>query len=1399
MPASALLKFTQGVTVGGDGRALVGVLSTAVNISNVNNSGVQSWQIDVAYADPTSAVAIATLAFNNASSTPAASFTPDVRRSFRIVLKVWDVPNRAGDPTSIDIRNFSVRELNGALVPPSMVWPLPLPDPRTGDPTAKPNEMNFDGQDFGWHGTGLDGLLSELLAKHMPPAPSNPGDVLTVVSGRWAGAPPSGGGAGDVSGPGAAVVADNIVTWNGTSGTSIKDSGLSLGAFIKKDGTVAFTGSQSMGGFKITSLANGVAASDAVNLGQVQSLINGLDPKGNVRAYSNTNVTLSGLGAFGGLGSLNDGDRTGLGGQTDPKENGIWVAHAGAWTRPSDFNTGMDVSGAYFIVEEGTFADREFLVTSDTGSAVVGTNNLTVQDFGSSTISAGNGLQKVGNVLSIMHDGATLSSSVSGLKVSTGGITGNELAVGAVDLSTTKVTGLLPFANIANGSAASLFGRSANSIGVMASIASSADGQVLRRAGGALAFGAVDLADTDAVTGLLPLANLASLTGLSVLGRAAATLGVMAAITGTADQVLAVNTAGTSLAFGQVQTAGLANSAVTLAKLANATASSVLGRSAATIGAYADIASTADGQVLRRGAAGVIAFGAIDLADTDAVSGLLPFSNIADGSATSVFGRAAGTVGVQASIAATADGQILQRVAGALTWATVAAGSIAGGTAVGQVLINTTGNVPAWGAVDLADADAVTGLLPFANLANLAGLSVLGRSASTAGAMAAITGAADQVLVVNSAGTALVFSTIATGGLSNSSVTLAKLANGTAASVIGRSAATGGPYADISSTADGQILRRLAGVVGWGAIDLSDTDAVSNQLAGSFVVPNFVAQNIITTGSLLLGTTPASSGNFRVPHGFTMNGFDSGGTLNRSIIQWGNTANTLVLGSTATGVATVLNGDTIAVGATTGPVTVSIASVAQLTVATNLVTLPTALSIGTNPASAGNIRLSNGGIIRGRNNANTADLDMLTTGSTDQIILGNSSDCSVLLNAQNVLLRPAGTDRVQVTDTVFEWRLATVRFDVAVASGTIQYELDSTAAVTGKTLSLIGQDVTGTGATIGGPVAIRAGNSTNGTGGGMDIRSGTGGTSTARGDFLLRIGSDIFLSMPGVNPLPTSGNLRMYHGATVLTGRDSLNATNAGLIRWGVTSNDLLTFGNSVYSTELLGASVSVGDGSAYLEIAVLATNREILSILLGSNISTTQMQAGTGDKVAFWADATTAPTAKPAGGSILYNSSTLGFASMSEGGVETTIVAHGSGTSRARKLVGISKQGSQTVTVAAGVSVVVTLSASDISAAAFAAGVALITIKAIARESAGSNYTYVLEARASVVLSASGFSAIRSGSFVALIGAVDNTVNEGPLWGLDVTTNVLRLTADASTRDMICFAVISVDGDTDA
>ena len=90
---------------------------------------------------------------------------------------------------------------------------------------------------------------------------------------------------------------------------------------------------------------------------------------------------------------------------------------------------------------------------------------------------------------------------------------------------------------------------------------------------------------------------------------------------------------GGALGFGQVVSAGIANDAVGNTQLRNGSGCSVVGRSVNSSGDLADINAAADGHVLRR-AASVVGFGALDLADTDAVTGVLPSGNGGTGGAT---------------------------------------------------------------------------------------------------------------------------------------------------------------------------------------------------------------------------------------------------------------------------------------------------------------------------------------------------------------------------------------------------------------------------------------------------------------------------------------------------------------------------------------------------------------------------------------------------------------------------------------------------------------------------------------------------------------------------------------------------------------------------------------------
>jgi hypothetical protein len=134
----------------------------------------------------------------------------------------------------------------------------------------------------------------------------------------------------------------------------------------------------------------------------VDAVAQGLDVQGSVKALSDSNLTLSGEQTVDGV-SLLDGDRVLLTGQTTASENGIWFVRTSTWERPVDFDTGISAAGAFCFVEEGTnYADSGWVCTADGGADVVDTNDLSFTQFsGAGAITAGDGLEKSGNTLSV--------------------------------------------------------------------------------------------------------------------------------------------------------------------------------------------------------------------------------------------------------------------------------------------------------------------------------------------------------------------------------------------------------------------------------------------------------------------------------------------------------------------------------------------------------------------------------------------------------------------------------------------------------------------------------------------------------------------------------------------------------------------------------------------------------------------------------------------------------------------------------------------------------------------------------------------------------------------------------------------------------------------------------------
>jgi hypothetical protein len=144
-------------------------------------------------------------------------------------------------------------------------------------------------------------------------------------------------------------------------------------------------------------------------------------------------------------------------------------------------------------------------------------------------------------------------------------------------------------------------------------------------------------------------------------------------------------------------TADVKDDSITDAKLRNSGACSVIGRSANSTGDPADIASSADGQVLRR-AGGALAFGAVDLADGDAVTGALSFANggtnDTGGAWTAYTPTVTASSGTFTSVGATGQ---YKRVLGKLYMLRVVVTITTNGTAAGRLLFTTPVNVIAAG------------------------------------------------------------------------------------------------------------------------------------------------------------------------------------------------------------------------------------------------------------------------------------------------------------------------------------------------------------------------------------------------------------------------------------------------------------------------------------------------------------------------------------------------------------------------------------------------------------------------------------------------------------------------------------------------------------------------------
>ena len=224
------------------------------------------------------------------------------------------------------------------------------------------------------------------------------------------------------------------------------------------DQMAAPTGAVSLNSQKITGLADPTGDNDAANKGYVDGVAQGLDVKDSVVATTTANGTLSTAFANGqsidGV-TLQTGDRILIKNQSTASQNGIYNVNAsGAPSRATDMATGGNAAGAFVFVEQGTTnAENGFVCTSDTGSAVVGTNNLTFAQFsGAGQIIAGDGLDKSGNTLSVdlkANGGLVIESTELAVKLDASSITGT-LAIGDGGTGATTASAALTALGLSN-------------------------------------------------------------------------------------------------------------------------------------------------------------------------------------------------------------------------------------------------------------------------------------------------------------------------------------------------------------------------------------------------------------------------------------------------------------------------------------------------------------------------------------------------------------------------------------------------------------------------------------------------------------------------------------------------------------------------------------------------------------------------------------------------------------------------------------------------------------------------------------------------------------------------------------------------------------------------------------
>jgi hypothetical protein len=349
---------------------------------------------------------------------------------------------------------------------------------------------------------------------------------------------------------------------------------------------------------------SGYGITDAYTKTEVDSFLQGLDPKASVKVATTANITLSGTQTIDGI-AVVAGDRVLVKDQTTGSQNGIYVAAAGAWSRATDMDAAIEFPGSFCFVEQGTAnQDSAWVCTND--AVTLGTTAITFVKFaGSGAYQAalnGTGYVKMSgttlNYISSIPITDLAASTISGISLgnSLAALTINNSGTGAASGSTyngsTAVTisynsiGAQPLASNLTSLAGLTWSTGTTPfVKMTAANTFTLDTNVYLTANQTITFTpSGDISSTGGANATL-LTPVVTTTGLR--GVALPTLGASAGFlrytgTGTNTWVFDTSTYLTSITLtGDVTSTGfattIASGAVTLAKMANLAANSIIG------------------------------------------------------------------------------------------------------------------------------------------------------------------------------------------------------------------------------------------------------------------------------------------------------------------------------------------------------------------------------------------------------------------------------------------------------------------------------------------------------------------------------------------------------------------------------------------------------------------------------------------------------------------------------------------------------------------------------------------------------------------------------------------------------------------------------------------------------